>query len=552
MLTALHIQNYRLVHNLHLELHLGLNILTGETGAGKSILVDAVDLALGARIDAEIVRPGCKQCHISLCFDLTKIPKAQAWLQDQGFEDEASCIIKRSISEDGRSKTTVNGHPCPQNLVRHLSALVLNIHGQHEHQILLKREHQQRLLDNYADNHALLEQISQQYKEWNGLEKERLALLTMHQDREQQLDFLRFQLQELETLQLSAGEWETLGQAHKALHQNHDLLNHVNQTIFYLSENHSGSIAEQLKKALLEIKAIKRPDSPLQSAQELIDSALIHIEEAHHQLFNFQKKLDVNPQRLQSIEERLSALHTLSRKHRCNPSELFEIQITLQKRLSDLENIDQHFLEIEQAKAHIENAYHTLALTLTQRRKKAALNLASLITHKMQNLGMKEAQFKVELEPTADAISKEGSESIHFLVCSNPGQAFQPLQKVASGGELSRLSLALQVIGHEKNNIPTLIFDEVDSGIGGTTAEIVGQLLKELGQSTQVICITHLPQVAAQGHHHFKVEKTVQDSHTISTITLLDHKKRVAELARMLSGTKVTPQILAHAEEMLI
>lgn len=552
MLTHIYIKNYTIVKSLNLDLQDGLNVLTGETGAGKSIIVDAVSLALGARADANAIYPDENSCDISLCFDISNHPPAKRWLQEQQFDSEEECIIRRSLNRDGRSRSTINGHPCTLYLTREFGELILNIHSQHQHQSLLKREMQQLQLDTFAHHEEVLMKINQLHQQWQKISKELATLKQRNEDRNHQLELLQYQLEELNALNLQENEWHHLTQQHQQLHNAKDLIDNLNQAIALTMQNENTSASLLLQQAIDRINEIKTEDPPLTAIKELLNSAAIHLQEAGEELSHYRDHLDLSPENLTTIEQRITTIHDLARKHHVNPADLSDVKKSLAQEIKTLENIETQLIELQRFRSQILDQYQTIANQLSQSRLKAAKILEKQITQQMQRLNIHGGQFKVQLQKTEEIITPYGNEKIIFMVCTNPGQGFLPLQKVVSGGELSRISLALQVITAQKEGKPTLIFDEVDTGIGGKTAEIVGQLLRELGEKVQVLCITHLPQVSAQGHHHFKIEKTIDKKSVSTTIYPLNKKERIDELARMLSGSKITEQMLAHAEKMLI
>lgn len=552
MLTHLHVKNFTVVTSLCLDLEPALTVLTGETGAGKSIIVDAVTLALGARADTNTIRAGAEYCDITLCFDLTHIRQAKAWLVTQAFSDEDECIIRRIISRDGRSRSTINGHPCPQSLLREFAPLILAIHSQHQHQALLKREVQQQQLDIFAHHETSLAKIQHYYHQWREITAKLDALAQQAADRDRQLDLLRYQLEELITLNLQESEWQTLSHQHQQLHSAQDLIQNLTQAIDLTVQNEQVSASLLLQQAIDRINQIKIDDGQITAIKELLRTAAIHLQEAGDELNHYRSSVDLSDANIEQLEMRLSAIHDLARKHHVNPNDLLDIKKSLAQQVQELENIDTTIETLNQQQTHIVTQYQAIADQLSASRMKAATLLERNITAKMQLLGMKGGAFKIQFLKSNENITPYGNEKITFIVRTNPGQSFLPLQKVVSGGELSRISLALQVITAQQEETPTLIFDEVDTGIGGKTAETVGQLLRKLGDKAQVICITHLPQVAAQGAHQFIVEKNTGKDSVAATIHKLDQHQRVNELARMLSGAKITAQTLAHAKALLI
>lgn len=551
MLTHIAIKNFTIVDDLQLDLSAGLTVLTGETGAGKSILVDAVSLALGARADSNMVRKNATQCDITVCFDISHIPAAKEWLIAQSFESEEECLIRRIISQEGKSRTTINGHPCSLNIVREFSELVLQIYGQHQHQALLKRENQQAALDVYAQHQPILEKLAKFYQQWQAISSELEKLKQQAAHRDHELNLLRYQFEELEAANLGENEWKQLSQQHQRLQNAKTLIENLNQANDYLVDGEPVSATQLLQDAIDRINEIKLEDPPLVAIKELLNTAAIHVSEATSELNQYRRHLDLSDDSLETIESRLTFIHDLARKHHVNPNDLIDVKKSLEQRLKDLENIDVQIQELERYQLQIVEQYQKAAEPLSKSRQKAAQLVSRLITERMQHLGMTGGCFEARLEPVEDSMTTYGKEKIAFYVKTNPGQDFMPLAKVVSGGELSRIGLALQVITAQKENTPSLIFDEVDTGIGGKTAEMIGDLLKTLGEKTQVFCITHLPQVAAKGDHHLTVEKITAKDSVNTTIKTLTKKERISELARMLSGTKVSQQTLVHAEELL-
>ena len=551
MLTHIHIQNFTIIDALTLDFDKGLSVLTGETGAGKSIWIDAVNYALGARADSSVVRHGQTRCDITLCFDVTNHPAAQKWLQENDYPDDNECIIRRIIATDGPSRATINGRPCPLQMLRELGTLLLNIHGQHENQALLKRIAQQQRLDAFAGNEKLLTEIGNTYQQWKTIANELDVLKKQAKNREAELNLLHYQFNEFDALQLKENEWTELTHRHQQLHNAKDLITQLNNAIELMNENEETSASQLLQQAIYQLDRIRLEDPQIKAAKELLNTAAIHLQEAGNELHHYRDHLDLSPENLATIEERLTKIHDLARKHHTNPESLLEIQQSLAEKLQRLENVDVRLDALEQAIKQQTNHYEKSAVKLTASRKKAAKALEKSITQSIQSLGIDGGLFRIHFEKNEEPIHPQGKEKIQFEVSTNPGQPFHPLSKIVSGGELSRISLALQVLTATKEHTPTMIFDEVDTGIGGKTAETVGQLLRQLGETTQVLCITHLAQVAAQGHHHYKITKSIEHKTTSTRINKLNEKERINELARMLSGSKITKQTLAHASELL-
>ncbi len=554
MLIHIDIQNFVLVDKLSLDFRKGLNVLTGETGAGKSIWVDAIALALGERADSKVIRQGESRCDISVGFDLRHIDKAQQWLQEHQLDnpENVECIVRRVIQLDAPSRSTINGIPCPLHLVREFGDLVLTIHGQNQQMDLLRTDGQQQQLDNFGKHQALLQKIQRIYQEWQHNLEEVSRLQSLLNHRQNELDLLRFQVHELEQLNLKADEWHTLNESHKQFHHAYQWRQQLQQALLLITDDDTHAALNQIYRAMHLLQAIKSDQEPLLGIQRLINEAAINLEESGNQLRQYCDHLTSDPHKLAEIEQRMDSIHQLSRKHRCTPDALFQVLQNLIARINVLENAEGELKKLELHQATLLKAYRVEAVELSAMREKAARYLSTHVSEWMQQLGMPGGQFKVNLEKIPEEeVHALGQERIRFLVSMNPGQELHALQKTASGGELSRIHLALQVITAQSEQTPTLIFDEVDVGIGGQTAAIVGKLLRHLGEKTQVLCITHLPQVAAYGHHHYKVSKIIQPDRTRSTIEPLDNDSRTKELARMLGGENITAQTLSHASEML-
>lgn len=553
MLVHIDIQNFLLVEQLSLDFTQGLHVLTGETGAGKSIWVDAIVLALGGRADPTLIRAGQARCDITLSFDCRQIPAASNWLKDHQLDQEQpECLIRRTIQQDGPSRSTINGTPCPLHLIREFSELVLTVHGQHQQQNLLRTDGQQEQLDRFGQHDLLLQKIHQLYQRWQAQALQIKTLEASLANRHSEMELLRYQQQELEQANLKEGEWQDLNERHKQLHHAVLWRQQLQQASHLISDDDSHAAIHQVYRALHTLQGIKTDHPQLTAIQRLLNEAAIQLQEADKELSDYSSHLQENPEKLTEIEQRLNLLHSLARKHHVTPQTLFDVQQQLTAKMAGMETAEIELQKLTTAQSQLLTTYQELAAELSSRRQHAAQILNKQVSEWMQQLGMQGGRFEIHLEKNTEIIHPLGQEKIRFLVSTNPGQDFQPLQKVASGGELSRLHLALQVITAQKEQIPTLIFDEVDVGIGGSTAATVGKLLRQLGEKTQVLCITHLPQVAAYGHHHYKVSKHIRKKTTVSEITLLDTPARTTELARMLSGETITEQTLSHARQMLI
>ena len=553
MLVHLSIHNYAIVEHLDLELARGMSVITGETGAGKSIMLDALGLALGDRADSGVVRPGADKADLLATFDLADIPEARTWLTERDLDHDGPCILRRVITAEGRSRGYINGTPCPLGDLKALGELLIDIHSQHEHQSLLKTDTHRRLVDEYAGAVDLARQVQLAAQRWRQtrLELERLSNSSDEQRARHQL--LSYQLEELENLGLGENELEQLEQEHKNLTNAEALFGICRQVIDQCSESDSGNVLSALTSSLNRLSAVSDAPKALGEAVNLIASAQIQVEEAVGELNRFLDHFDADPMRLQALEERLDTLYTLARKHRVHPSELPQLQQRLMDELEGLNASDESVERLgDELAAHAQH-YKEKASELSGLRRQAAAQLAVAVEQEIQRLGMPGGRFCIELTPLEGSeLSPHGLEQVELLVSANPGQPLKALAKVASGGELSRISLAIQVITAQTSRIPTLVFDEVDVGIGGPTAEIVGQLLRRLGERGQVLTVTHLPQVAAQGHHHLFVHKVRNSETTHTAVANLGKRERVEEVARMLGGIDLTKESLAHARKMVV
>ncbi len=551
MLTHLQIRNFALVESLELSFEQGMSVLSGETGAGKSILLGALGLTLGDRADSGVVRHGSERAEIAATFSTDSLPAVTTWLQEHELDMDGECILRRTINAEGRSRAFINGQPAPLQMLRELGEQLVDIHGQHAHQSLLKREVQRQQLDDYANHAPLLKQTATSFQQWQQLQQEFEVLQRLAGERDSRLELLRYQVEELEALQLAADEIAALDEEHSKLANVSRLQEGAQGAAVQLYENDETALVSQLERMLRQLQALQEIDPGLAAANELLEGAAIQAREAAGELRHYIDALDNDPQRLNSVEQRLGVIHELARKHRVEPEQLPELLEQLQQELTQLENagtrLDGLQAEIDTTLAH----YQTAADKLSKGRSKAAQKLSELISKNMRQLGMGEGHFSIALSPIEAVASAHGQETVEFQVSANPGQPLRPLNKVASGGELSRISLAIQVITAGKGGIPTLIFDEVDVGVGGGVAEMVGRELRTLGGEHQVLCVTHQPQVAAQGHHHFYISKSTDKGNTRTTVEVIEDEQRVAEVARMSGGIAISEQTLSHAREML-
>ena len=550
MLTTIHIKNFIIVQSLSLEFHEGLHVLTGETGAGKSIWIDAIEIGLGGRADATMIFPGEKTCDITLCFDLQKLPLAKAWLQSQELPIDEECIIRRTIDRDKPSRTTINGMPVPQQSVRALSELILSIHGQHQHQRLLKIEEQRDCVDRYANNEKLLFAIKAHYTAWHQLHQHYEKLRLQSQNKSSDLTLWQYQLSELNDLHLQENEYENLFSEYQEHHRSKQFATQLQAALSLIDGDDVSPIAT-LQRAQQQLSAIHSNDITINNIEQLLQTAVIHCEEARDALYDCCNKTEFSEERLFIIEKRLNQLQDIARKHRVEPTELSEVIKTLSDKIAHLEKADELLATLEKEQQKIITEYQKNAEKLSDSRHKAVKKLSAFITEQLQTLGMQGSVFEAHCQPIDTLINPNGQEHIQFLIATNVGQTPHPLSQIISGGELSRLSLVIQVLTAHKNNTPTLIFDEIDVGIGGKTADLVGRLLRELSTQAQVLCVTHLPQVAAYGHHHYQAEKNHTQNATFTTMKLLHQKERSNELARMLSGSEITEKSISHANELL-
>jgi len=552
VLNHLFIRDFAIVHKLELAIEPGLTVLTGETGAGKSILIDALALALGERAEGHVIRHGCERAEVAAGFELRSLQDAARWLQAHDLFEDGECLLRRVVERDKGSKAWINGRPVPIQMLRELGELLVDVHGQHEHQSLLKREAQRQMLDDYAGLSATLDQLGGIYQRLRELEARRATLSREGADRSARIEFLRYQVQELEALQLSAEEIPQIEDEHKRLANASELVSGAQSIAQVLYDDDENAIAGRLGQCIRQLEELSEFDAKLGELVTLLNEASVQVDEAASRLHHYLDGLEIDPQRLEWLESRIAALHDLSRKHQVRPEELPEVLARLKTELSDIEDFDVNLEKLDHDIRAARESYMKLAQQVSRERAKAAGQLGKEVTKEMQKLGMPGGRFEVTLTALArDEISAHGLERIEYQVSANPGQPLKPLTKVASGGELSRISLALQVVTARVGRIPTLIFDEVDVGIGGGVAEIVGAQLRTLAGNRQVLCITHLAQVAAQGQHHLQVTKETAANTTITHIGPLNGAERVQEVARMLGGVEITRQTLDLAAEML-
>jgi len=553
MLSQIYIRNFAIIDQLELELDSGMSVMTGETGAGKSILVDALGLVLGDRAESEVVRHGAERAEICAYFDIGPLANVKNWLKEHDLDDEADeCVLRRVISAEGRSRGYINGSPAPLQTMKALGEMLVDIHGQHQHQSLLKPAVQCLLLDDYAGNKHLVEQINSLYQQWKTASQQLDTLRRDAREKDARLELLRYHVQELEALDLGGDELTQLDEEQRRLANGGKLLEQCSAALNTLHESDEGSALQLINQHLAELESLRNLDPQLAGVCDMLNEAAIQIQEGCSELRHYIDRLELDPERLDWVEQRLGAIHDLARKHHANPEELPELLTRFSAELGQLENVDIELENLEKEIDQFNRQYSDAAAKLSQKRRKAATRLGKEVSAIIRELGMPAGKFSITLTPRVETTPhRHGQESIAFEVAANPGQPAKPLSKVASGGELSRIALAIQVLLSNSQQIPTLIFDEVDTGIGGAVAETVGRQLRALGNSHQVLCVTHLPQVAALGHHHFQVSKQIDKKTTRTRIEELTDQARQDEIARMLGGVEITSQTRAHAEEMI-
>lgn len=552
MLLNLNIIDLAVVKSLDLDLEKGMSVLTGETGAGKSILLTALGLALGDRADSGYVRPEAKRAEINLEFDLADAPEAQRWLKENDLDDDHHCLIRRIVNQDGRSKAYINNRPVTLQTLQTLSEKLVEIHGQHAHLTLLNSDEQRRLLDAYAKDQLLLDQVNACYRQWQQANKELETLIKAGKDKAEREELLRYQIEELQQLDLQNFNYAALSEEHSKLANLGQILAVGQSQVDILYENDEQSVSQMLSHSLNELTHIARFAPELNEICSLLSEAQIQAEEAAQQLRRFLESQEADPQRMDILENQIAIIQNLSRKHHIKPDELPELAENLEQELDGLTHSSERIEALKISTAKLLEQYDQLAAQLSEQRKQASKNLARQISAMIKELGMPQGEFLVDVTALdLEAPKLNGKDKIEFLVSANPGLPAKPLAKVASGGELSRISLAIQVTTSSDKTTPTMIFDEVDTGIGGGIAEIVGQKLRSLSQNRQVMCVTHLPQVASQAHTHLYVEKNNKADITSSNVRVLNDEERVQEIARMLGGVNITANTLAHAKEML-
>jgi DNA repair protein RecN (Recombination protein N) len=552
MLLQLNIQNFAIVRSLDIDWQQGMTTITGETGAGKSIAIDALGLCLGDRAVTNVVRPNCAKAELAATFDTTNNKPAQKWLKKNDMVVDNECILRRVISAEGRSKSYINGSQVPSIQLKEIGQLLINIHGQHDHQLIVKANEQRNILDAYASHQHLLDDVKFYYHRWRELSQEAKQLHESKIQREAKQQLLQYQVNELNEFSLQPNEFESLEIDYKRQSNGQHILNETLVAAQLLSENEQSNVVDGLRQSAEQISSLSHYDPTLKAIAEQLNEALIQIEDASQEVKHYYESLELDPQAYTLIEERYSTAVQLAKKHQVAPEKLADFH---QQLLQELQLFSSDETRLEQINDDIEAAkqkYNDSATTLSTSRIKAAKKLSKLITNSMGELNMQHGKFFIDISQNKDqSLSVNGLDNVSYLASLNPGQALEAMNKVASGGELSRISLAMQVILADKVITPSLIFDEVDVGISGPTAAMVGKKLQQLAKNTQVICVTHLPQVASKGHQQLFVAKLTDGEHTETTVTELSSNGRVQEIARLLAGDKITENSLANAQELL-
>jgi DNA repair protein RecN (Recombination protein N) len=547
MLAHLTISNFTIVDHLDMEFHAGMTVLTGETGAGKSIMLDALGLCLGDRADPKTVRSGSERAEITASFDLQHIADAQRWLRERELDVEQECILRRVITREGRSRAYINNKACTLQDCSQLGELLIDIHSQHEHQSLLRREHQRQLLDAFAGQTAAARDLEQLASDWLRRQREWKELSGAHEDHNARAQLLQYQVDELEQLNLQPGEVAELETDHKQLANAEQILQATQQALELCDKQEDGT-----RRALQLLQDERLFGRSLDTVRELLDSAAIQLNEAHAEIQHYLAGVEIDPSRLREVENRLDKIYDIARKHRVQPGQLGEVQQQLSVELAGLTGGDARIAQLQQEMDELNQRYQTGAGKLSRARQKGAKNLTRQVEQQLAELAMAACRFEVSLKPRESGSPHPlGLEEVEFRISTNPGQPAQALGKIASGGELSRISLAIQVVTASTSTVPSMVFDEVDVGIGGAVAEVVGRLLRHLSEAAQVLCVTHLPQVAAQGNRHLKVSKTSDSEQSLTRLDELSADQKIKEIARMLGGIDISKQAVAHATEML-
>lgn len=552
MLSLIRAKNYAVIDEVELEFSPGFSVVTGETGAGKSILVDALGLALGDRADAGAVRHGTERAEISVVFEVPAAHTALAWLEERGLDDGGSCALRRIVGSDGRSRAFINGQPVTLQDLKTLGSLLVDIHGQHAHQSLLEAANQRALLDTHGACEALAQSVADAYGAWQTLEQDLASRRTSGANRAAELELLQFQAKELEALALAPGEPESLHIERDRLANTDRLASGVGAALELLAEGESVSAYAAVVRARQEIERLREHDPSLRGPAELLAGVEIELREVETTLNHYRDGIEADPDRLTWLEDRLARIRALARRHNVNESDLTGTLEALRLRITALGGSGESDEELASKAAAAKSQYFAAAKKLGMKRAKAAASLSRAVTTEIAALGMPNGEFQVELvAKPPERADASGLERVEFHVKLNPGQPFGALSRVASGGELSRISLAIEVVRTGASPVTAFVFDEVDTGVGGRVADIVGGKLRQLAAARQVLCVTHLPQVASHGQAHYRVVKLTDGKTSRTQVRALSQDERVEELSRMLGGVEITERTRAHAAEMI-
>ena len=550
MLRSLQIRNFAIIDEIDITFNDDMTVLTGETGAGKSILIDALSLVLGERGSSNLIRNKEKRAEYTAEFEITNNSHALNWLIEKSLDNENECILRRTISPDGKSRSFINGNTVNLQSLKSLGDLLVDIHGQHFHQSLCKKNVQRDLLDHFGGLSVTKNKIKRIFNEWKELSDQLSKMIEGNTNKEDRIDLLSFQLKELDELALKPGEYNSLNSEFKKISNIEKINKGINSLIDCLQSNEITNVEQMLNDSIKNIDTLATFDNSLEETKDLLSEAEINVSEAIGNLSRYGESIDYDNQKSREIEERINTIISLSRKHRVDPDELIDTKIQIEKELSELNNSQTSIDMVKRHLSDLRKKYDDLASELTKKRSDSAKKLSRLVANSMNELGMADGIFKAEIT-ASNNISQHGVDDITFYISANPGQKPQPLSNIASGGELSRMSLAIQVITSNGTNIPTMIFDEVDSGIGGAIAEVVGNKLKDLGQNKQVLCVTHLAQVASKGKSHIRINKLTDNKKTKIYATQLNSDERIEEIARMIGGIELTEKTREYAKEML-
>ena len=550
MLRSLQIRNFAIIDEIDITFNDGMTVLTGETGAGKSILIDALSLVLGERGSSNLIRNKEKRAEYTAEFEITNNKHALNWLIEKSLDNENECILRRTISPDGKSRSYINGNTVNLQSLKSLGDLLVDIHGQHFHQSLCKKNVQRDLLDHFGGLSVTKNKIKRIFNEWKELSDKLAKMIEGNTNKEDRIDLLSFQLKELDELALKSGEYDSLNSEFKKISNIEKINKGINSLIDCLQSNEITNVERMLNDSIKNIDMLATFDNSLEETKNLLSEAEINVSEAIGNLSRYGESIDYDNQKSREIEERINTIISLSRKHRADPDELIDTKIQIEKELNALNNSQSSIDEAERHLSGLRKKYDDLASELTKKRSDTAKKLSRLVANSMNELGMAGGVFEAEIT-ASNNISQHGIDDITFHISANPGQKPQPLSNIASGGELSRMSLAIQVITSNGTNIPSMIFDEVDSGIGGAIAEVVGNKLKDLGQNKQVLCVTHLAQVASKGKSHLRINKLTDNKKTKIYATQLNPDERIEEIARMIGGIELTEKTREYAKEML-